>query len=227
MPRILIVEDDRNLSRSLAQGFREHGFEVALAGTLMQARERLRADGPDLVVLDLGLPDGDGFEWLAELQRSSGGPSILISTARGELDERLRGLEGGAEDYLVKPYAFAELLARVRVLLRRRRGPAALPLRIADLEIDPVARRAVRAGRPLELTPCEFDILTQLVLAQGGVVTREMLAREVWRMRNWTASMDNVIDVHVSRLRGKLDPKGASPLLRTVRGVGFLLGEGP
>lgn len=225
MSSILIVEDDRNLSRSLVQGFREHGFEAFPALSLAQARERFAQGGLDLVLLDLGLPDGDGFDFLAEYQGRPEAPPTLITTARGELDARLRGLDGGAEDYLVKPYAFAELLARARVLLRRRRQQPPPALRVADLELDPVARRAVRGGRPLDLTPYEFDILTQLILAQGGTVTREFLAREIWHLRNWNASMDNVIDVHVSRLRAKLDPKGLPPLLRTVRGVGFVIAE--
>lgn len=225
MPNLLIVEDDLNLACSLAQGFREHGFEVVVAGTLAEARRRFASDGFDVVLLDLGLPDGDGFDLLDGYRGRPDAPPTLITTARGELDERLPGLEGGAEDYLVKPYAFAELLARVRVLLRRRRAEAPAPLRAADVEIDPIGRKALRGGRPLELTPYEFGILTRLVMAQGGVVTREMLAREVWQIRNWTPSMDNVIDVHVSRLRAKLDPKGTPSLLQTVRGVGFALRE--
>lgn len=227
MARILIVEDDPGLARSLAQGLGEACFDVGSAGTLERARELLARDAWDVVVLDLGLPDGDGFTLLEDGRGRPGGPSFLITTARGELDSRLRGLEGGAEDYLVKPYAFAELLARIRVLLRRRGGVSAPPLRMGDLEIEPVARRAVRGGRPLDLTPLEFDLLAHLAMAQGAVVTREMLAREVWRSREWTASMDNVIDVHVSRLRAKLDSGGAVPLLRTVRGVGFMLGGMP
>lgn len=225
MPALLIVEDDRNLLHSLVQGFEEHGFEVIPTTTLAEARRRLGEVATELVILDLGLPDGDGFTFLREQLGRSGTPPMLITTARGDLDERLRGLEGGAEDYLVKPYAFAELLARVRVLLRRHRPGTATPWRVADLEVDPLARRARRAGRTLDLTPREFDLLLHLALAHGNVVTREMLAREVWRMRGWTRSMDNVIDVHVSRLREKLDEGEADRLLHTVRGVGFVLKE--
>lgn len=227
MTTLLLVEDDANLAKSLAQGFRENGFAVEAEETLAAARQRLAAQGIELVILDLGLPDGDGLELLGEVQAVPNGPPVLITTARGELDSRVRGLENGAEDYLVKPYAFAELLARVRVLLRRSQPRTSRRLRIGDLEIDPVSRKAIRAGTLLELTPREFDLLTQLALARGGIVTREMLAREVWRQHSWTASMGNVIDVHVSRLREKLDKGHATRLLQTVRGVGFSLKETP
>ena len=227
MPQLLLIEDDATLSESLARGFREHGFQIDPVRSLAEARRRLAAGGVDLVLLDLGLPDGDGFDFLEECRQRSGAPPVLITTARGELDERLRGLDNGAEDYLVKPFAFAELLARVRVLLRRNGKTAVNALRLADLEIDLAGRRAVRGGEALELTPREFDLLVHLLLAQGGTVTREMLAREVWKLRSWTASMDNVIDVHVSRLREKLDADGRPRLLHTVRGVGFVLKESP
>jgi DNA-binding response OmpR family regulator len=222
----LIVEDDCNLSRSLEQGFREAGFRVMLAQSLAEARDAWARQKPEVLVLDLGLPDGDGFELLAEWQLLADAPPALITTARGELDARLRGLEGGADDYLVKPYAFAELLARVRVLLRRRRTDSGNVMRVADLVLDPVARKASRGGRALELTPNEYGVLIQLVMAQGEVVTRERLAREVWGLKSWTTSMDNVIDVHLSRLRTKVDPKGEPALIVTVRGVGFSLREG-
>ncbi len=227
MPQLLLIEDDATLSESLARGFRENGFQIDAVHSLAEARRRLAAGGVDLVLLDLGLPDGDGFNFLEECRLRSGAPPVLITTARGELDERLRGLDNGAEDYLVKPFAFAELLARVRVLLRRNAKPAVNVLRLADLEIDLAGRRALRGGAALELTPREFDLLVHLLLAQGGTVTREMLAREVWKLRSWTASMDNVIDVHVSRLREKLDADGRPRLLHTVRGVGFVLKETP
>lgn len=226
MNTLLLVEDDQTLGASLVQGFREQQFAVELAGTLAAARARLARGGVDLVLLDLGLPDGDGLELLGELTQLPEPPAVLITTARGELDERLRGLEGGAEDYLVKPYAFAELLARVRVLLRRTQPRAESTLRVGDLELDTLARRATRGGAPLDLTPREFDLLAHLALARGGVVTREMLARSVWQQRSWTASMDNVIDVHISRLREKVDKAATVKLLHTVRGVGFVLKEG-
>lgn len=226
MNTLLIVEDDPTLGASLLQGFREQGLVADVAGSLAAARGRLAQGNLSLVVLDLGLPDGDGFELLHDLARLPDPPPVLITTARGELDERLRGLEGGAEDYLVKPYAFAELLARVRLLLRRAQPRAGGTLRVGDLELDTLARRALRAGVPLDLTPREFDLLAHLALARGAIVTREMLARSVWQQRAWTASMDNVIDVHISRLREKVDKSASVRLLHTVRGVGFMLKEG-
>jgi DNA-binding response OmpR family regulator len=227
MTTLLLVEDDPNLAKSLTQGFRENGFAVEAVRTLAAARERLARNGIDLVILDLGLPDGDGLELLSSRPTSPKVPPVLITTARGELGERLRGLKGGAEDYLVKPYAFAELLARVQVLMRRQQPRVGSTLRVGDLEIDVLSRRAVRDGKSLDLTPREFDLLVQLALARGGVVTRAMLAREVWRQRAWTSSMDNVIDVHLSRLREKLDKDHPTRLLVTVRGVGFILKEMP
>jgi two-component system copper resistance phosphate regulon response regulator CusR len=226
MNTLLIVEDDPTLGASLTQGFREQDFAVELAGSLAAARARLTQGGIHLVVLDLGLPDGDGFVLLRDLAKLTERPPVLITTARGELDERLRGLEGGAEDYLVKPCAFAELLARVRVLLRRTQPGAGGTLRVGDLELDTLAHRATRGGAPLDLTPREFDLLAHLALARGEVVTREMLARSVWQQRSWTASMDNVIDVHISRLREKVDQPTSARLLHTVRGVGFRLKAG-
>jgi DNA-binding response OmpR family regulator len=223
--KLLLVEDDVNLAKSLEQGFQENGFEVVRVGTLAAARKRLEEGGVDLVVLDLGLPDGDGLELVRALE---GGPTaipVIITTARGELDHRLRGLEGGADDYLVKPYAFAELWARVRALLRRAQPRSTGTWRVGDLEIDPLARRAIRGGQDLELTPREYDLLVRLVRAQGGVVTREMLAREVWRQDAWTPSLDNAMDVHMSRLREKLDRDRPIRLLHTVRGVGYRLKE--
>jgi len=225
MPHLLIIEDDKTLASSLTQGLRENGFDATPVHTLEAASHLLAKGSLDLILLDLGLPDGDGFDFLSQHRNSPGTPPILITTARGELDERLRGLEGGAEDYLVKPFAFAELLARVRVLLRRTQQFSENLLRLADLKIDLLARRASRKDRQLDLTPREFDLLVHLALAQGNVVTREMLAREVWKVTAWTPSMDNVIDVHVSRLREKLDRTDEARLLQTVRGVGFALKE--
>lgn len=223
MPSILLVEDDPSLALSVAQGFRENGFGVTTSHSFADAEKRLAQSRFDLLVLDLGLPDGDGIDFLR--RRATGREALptVIITARGELEDRLRGLEGGADDYLVKPFAFAELLARARALLRRARPETML--RVADLNIDTLARRAVRSGADLDLTPREFDLLANLALAHGGVVTREMLARDVWRMRSWTPSMDNVIDVHISRLREKLDPAPRMKLLQTIKGVGYALKE--
>lgn len=178
------------------------------------------------MILDLGLADGDGLVWLKEL-RAGGNPiPVLITTARGGIEQRVRGLELGANDYLVKPYAFAELLARIHVQLRHPH-PQTPRQRLADLVLDARTRTATRGSRQIDLTPREFDLLAYLLDANGGVVTRDMLARDVWRLRSWTRSMDNVIDVHVSRLREKIDKNQSARLLHTLRGVGFVLKENP
>lgn len=225
MTTLLLVEDDVQLAKSLDQGFSENGFAVVIADTLKAAHKRLSEGSIALILLDLGLPDGDGLELIRFLKSTNPGIAVIITTARGELDHRLRGLDGGADDYLVKPYAFAELLARARALLRRvpLRNPEIW--RVGDLEIDTLSRRVRRANHLLELTPREYDLLMRLVLAQGEVVTRDMLAQQVWRQRAWTASLDNAMDVHISRLRDKLDKHHPIPLLHTVRGVGFRLKE--
>lgn len=226
MTTLLLVEDDARLARSLDQGFSENGFAVMIADTLKVAQKRLAEASVDLVLLDLGLPDGDGLELIRSLKFTNPMLPVIITTARGELDDRLRGLDSGADDYLVKPYAFAELLARVRALLRRMPSRHSEVWRVGDLEVDTLSRTVTRADQVLELTPREYDLLMRLVRAQGEVVTRDMLAREVWRQRAWTTSLDNAMDVHISRLREKLDKNHPTPLLHTVRGVGFLLKEG-
>jgi DNA-binding response OmpR family regulator len=221
--KLLLVEDDQNLGRSLAQGFTEAGFLVMFAQTLNAAKALLAKERVDIAVLDLGLPDGEGLDLLGALKGSVPETPLIITTARGELNDRLRGLQGGADDYLVKPYAFAELLARVQNLLRRSQPRTQEIWRVGELEVDTVSRTASRGGDLIELTPREYDLLMKLVRAQGSVVTREMLAREVWQQRAWTPSLDNAMDVHMSRLREKLDKDRSKPLLHTVRGVGFLL----
>ncbi|MEN6534772.1 MAG: response regulator transcription factor [Bryobacteraceae bacterium] len=224
---LLLVEDDAGLARSLSQGLGENGFNVVHASTLAEARRLLEEQPVEVVVLDLGLPDGDGFDLIDGLRAKRPDVPLIVTTARGELDSRLRGLEGGADDYLVKPFAFAELVARIRALLRRFQRANPDLWHIGDLEIDTVSRRVRRGGEALELTPREYDVLVRLARAQGSVVTRETLALEVWRQRAWTTSLDNSLDVHISRLREKLDKNRSNPLLHTVRGVGFVLKELP
>lgn len=223
---ILIIEDDARLGMSLAKGLKEAGYVVRHAATLAAARGLLRQEEVRLVVLDLGLPDGDGLDLLAECRGAESPVPILVTTARGELEARIRGLDAGADDYLVKPVAFAELLARIRAQLRRLEKAAAPRCRIADLELNLRTRAATRGGRAIELTPREFDLLAYLMEHGGQVVSRDMLARDVWRVRSRITSLDNVIDVHISRLREKID-RDQAPLLHTVRGVGFSLREAP
>ena len=221
---ILVIEDDSSLAKSLAQGLRESGYECCLAASVQAAQSAFSAEPPALVLLDMGLPDGDGFDVLKTVRQHDADLPVIITTARSGISDRVDGLEGGADDYLVKPYAFEELLARIRIQLRHsERGQ--LQRAVGDLKIDLPSRTATRAGQVLDLTPREFDLLAYLSSLQGEVATRQMIQREVWNVYSAMASMDNVIDVHVSRLRQKLDVAGSPPLLHTVRGVGLVLRE--
>ena len=224
---LLVVEDDPRVAESLARGLREAGFAVAAAGSLAAADAELAKGTPALVVLDLNLPDGDGRNWLRRVRNAGFRMPVVILTARDTLPDRVGGLEDGADDYLTKPFAFAELLARVRARLRTAvRQAAEDVLRIGDLEIDRLNRVVRRGGQPVELTAREFDVLALLAQWRGQPVSRDLLAREVWKVNRRLTPLDNVIDVHLSRLREKLDRDPAAKLIRTVRGVGFALGEG-
>jgi DNA-binding response OmpR family regulator len=180
----------------------------------------------DLVVLDLMLPGRSGLEILQALRQRRIDTPVLVLTARDGVDDRVLGLDLGADDYLVKPFALPELLARIRALLRRGRPADIVRLKTADLEIDLVARRASRGSRVLDLTVREFDLLEYLLRHQGHLVSREMLAREVWKEPRRATPIDNVIDVQMTRLRRKVDVDGGPRLIHTVRGVGFVLREG-
>ena len=224
---LLVVEDDPRVAESLARGLREAGFAVAGADTLAAADAQLAKGAPALVVLDLNLPDGDGRTWLRRARNAGYRMPVVILTARDTLPDRVGGLEDRADDYLTKPFAFAELLARVRARLRTVvRQAADDVLRIGDLEIDRLNRQVRRAGRPVELTAREFDVLALLAQWRGQPVSRDLLAREVWKVNRRLTPLDNVIDVHLSRLREKIDREHPVKLIRTVRGVGFALGEG-
>ncbi|MCL4848921.1 MAG: response regulator transcription factor [Acidobacteria bacterium] len=224
--RILIVEDDSKVARALLQGLSAEGYEVRVAssgeeGFFLAARETF-----DLVLLDVMLPGRDGFEVLATLRQRQIVTPVLMLTARDAVEDRVAGLDAGADDYLVKPFAFPELLARVRALVRRGRPEHALRFKVADLELDVVTRTATRGGRPLDLTAREFQLLEYLMRHQGQLVSREMLAGDVWKEPNRGTPLDNVIDVHIARVRKKVDPASSARLIHTVRGVGFVLREG-
>lgn len=221
---MLIVEDDAHLANRLAQGLREAGYACRIAGSIRAAEAALAEAPPVLVLLDMGLPDGDGADLLKTIRRRHAELPVIITTARSGVSDRVGGLEGGADDYLVKPYAFEELLARIRTQLRHS-GRSQKQWVVGNLVVDPAARTATRAGQPLDLTLREFDLLAYLASLRGEVATREMIQQEVWKVRSAMASMDNVIDVHVSRLRQKLATAGDGPLLHTVRGVGLQLKE--
>ena len=179
----------------------------------------------DLVLLDLMLPGRSGLEILGALRTRGLKTPVLILTARDAIEDRVQGLDCGADDYLVKPFAFAELLARIRALLRRGKAEPVLRLTCDELEIDMVTRAVTRSGQPLDLTAREFDLLEYLLRNQGRVVSREMLAHEIWKETARHTPLDNVIDVHIARLRRKVDDPFSKKLLHTVRGVGFVLRE--
>jgi two-component system response regulator RegX3 len=219
--RILFVEDEPSIYEPFSRALTRAGYEPLLARSAAEAYALARTARPDLVLLDLGLPDGDGRDVCVALRRDADTP-IIILTARGTETDRIVGLELGADDYVVKPFSGPELIARIRAVLRRsgRSAPAEPMVRIGELEVDVAARRAALDGRALELTRKEFDLLARLVASAGQVVTREQLMDAVWDV-NWFGST-KTLDVHVGWLRKKLgDDAGAPRFLHTVRGVGF------
>lgn len=222
--RILVVEDEPKVARALKAGLERAGYEAAVASSGEEASFAASAQAFDLILLDLMLPGHDGLEVLKILRQQGVKTPVLILTARDAVEDRVQGLDSGADDYLIKPFAFPELLARVRVLVRRGRPDEALRLGLADLEMDLLTRRVTRDGQPIDLTLREFALLEYL-LRHGGVVSREMLTRDVWREPARGTPLDNVIDVNVGRLRKKIDQGFAVKLLHTVRGVGFVMRE--
>ena len=223
MPRVLVVEDERKVLRGLERGLRAEGYEVLAAADGEEGLRLALTQSPDCVVLDLMLPGRPGLEVLAELRRAGLGTPVLVLTARDAVEDRVTGLDAGADDYLVKPFSFAELLARLRALLRRGHADRETLLRAADLEVDLLERRARRGGEEVELTQREFELLVYLLRHKNAVVTRQMLGQDVWREPGY--ALTNVIDVYVNLLRRKLEGKGRPPLIHTVRGVGYRLAE--
>lgn len=226
MVRVLIVEDERKLAQVLSSALRAEHYEVVVAETGEDGFARANAELFDLVVLDLMLPGRGGLDVLQTLRHRRIDTPVLILTARDGLDDRVLGLDMGADDYLVKPFALPELLARVRALLRRGRPLDVLRLKVSNLELDVVGRRVVRGDRSIDLTTREFDLLEYLLRHQGHLVSREMLARDVWKEPRRATPLDNVIDVQMTRLRRKVDAEGSPRLIHTIRGVGFLMREG-
>ena len=224
--RVLVVEDERKLAQVLASALQTEHYDVVVAPTGEDGFFRANAEVFDLVVLDLMLPGRNGLEILQALRKRHIQTPVLILTARDGVDDRVLGLDLGADDYLVKPFALPELLARIRALLRRGRPSEILRLKAADLELDLVSRRATRGDRQLDLTVREFELLEYLLRHQNHLVSREMLAREVWKEPRRATPLDNVIDVQIARLRKKVDVDGGVRLIHTVRGVGFIVREG-
>lgn len=223
--RILVVEDEHKLAKALQEGLEADEHQVNLAHTGEEGFFLMETERLDLVILDVTLPGRSGLEILAAVRQRGVKTPVLLLTARDSVHDRVLGLDTGADDYLVKPFAFPELLARIRALSRRGAPTVGSRLRIADLEMDVVGRLATRGGQSLDLTPREFDLLEYLVRNQGHVVSREMITRDVWREAGRHTPLDNVIDVHVARLRGKVDERFDHKLVQTVRGVGFIVRE--
>ncbi len=221
--RILIVEDELKLAHALKESLEGLSYQVTLAMTGEEGFYLASKETFNLVILDLNLPVRGGIEILRTLRNLGWITPVLILTARDSMDDRVQGLDGGADDYLVKPFAFPELHARIRALTRRGQVETVTRLKCADLEMDRVTRKVNRVGQPIDLTAKEFDLLEYLLLHQGHVVSRETLARELWGTRARVVQLDNVIDVHITRLRAKVDVPFETPLIKTRRGLGFVL----
>lgn len=224
-PRVLIVEDEQKTRESLVEGLRLEAWHVAACASGQEAMSLIEREPFDLVVLDWMLPDGDGIEVLQRVRARGRQTPVLMLTARTALNDRVVGLDSGADDYVGKPFAFAEVLARCRALLRRPAWATGRLLRCGDLQLDTRARVAVRAGQEIPLTPREVDVLEYLLRYQGQIVTREMLERDVWKQTHRMTSLDNVIDVQIMRLRRKVDLEGTERLIHTLRGLGYRLGK--
>ncbi len=221
--RLLLVEDEIEIQSFLKKPLADAGYEVDTAKDGKTAAQLASNCKYDVLIVDLGLPDQDGIDLILQLRRYGVSSPVLILSARRSVDDRVKGLEQGGDDYLTKPFALAELLARLRNLLRRNlaSNEDATRLRVLDLELDFVRRRALRAGEILNLSPQEFVLLEYLCRHAGRVVTRSMLLSEVWGMR--IVPDTNVVDVHIYRLRGKVDTEGREPLIKTLRGIGYVL----
>ena len=224
--RLLVVEDEQKVANALREGLEGEGDEVVVERNGEDALERMTHDTFDVILLDLTLPGRDGLQVLSTCRERGVETPVLMLTARDTLEDRVIGLDMGADDYLVKPFAFAELLARIRAVVRRGRVSETGALAVDSLQIDRATRQVMRAGRLVELTAKEFDLLQYLARHAHQVVSRDTLVREVWRETARSTTLDNVIDVHISRLRRKVDSDHPVKLIHTVRGVGFVLREG-
>lgn len=224
--RILVVEDEQKVANALKEGLEGEHFEVTVAPTGEDAFFRVNNEKFELILLDLMLPGRDGLQILTSIRKRGLDTPVLLLTARDSLEDRVTGLNSGADDYLIKPFAFEELLARIRALLRRGRTVDKLRFGVADLDLDIVTRKVTRGGRIVDLTVREFELLEYLMRHEGQVVMRDMLARDVWKETARGTPLNNVIDVHIARLRRKVDVEPFEKLIHTVRGVGFMIKQG-
>ncbi len=218
--RFLIVEDEKRIADFLSRGLESAGYAVDAAPDGKTAIEMVHATDYDLIILDLMLPDMDGMQVLEKVRNRKVSPPVLILSARGDVDDRVKGLEKGADDYLVKPFAFVELLARVRVLLRRGQ-PTPERLQVGDLSLDCIRRKVTRASQNIELAPKEFSILEYLMRNRGRPLSRTMIVEHVWDI-NYDG-LTNIVDVYIRHLRGKVDEPFSTKLIHTVRGIGYML----
>jgi DNA-binding response OmpR family regulator len=223
--RILLIEDDRKGARLLSKGLQEEGFVVDIVHSAEEGDEAATVTDYDLIVLDWLLPGKDGLAVCRDLRSRGASTPILMLTARDAVTDRVKGLNTGVDDYLTKPFVFEELIARIHALLRRSDLSRPVMLKVEDLSVDPLSHRVVRAGSTINLTPKEYAILETLIRRAGEVLTRSRLVEHVWT--DDVDVDDNLVDVHVSRLRRKIDLPGTVPLIHTVRGRGYLLGRGP
>ena len=223
--KILVVEDEAGVAQFIEQGLRESGYAVDVARDGMEGRDYALAIQYDAIVLDIMLPRMNGLEVLHEIRDQRVKTPVLLLTARDGVDDRVRGLDTGADDYLVKPFAFSELLARLRALLRRPPLQADTVLRAADLEMDLAKREVHRADQPIELSPREFSLLELLLRHPNQALSRTQIIERVWNFDFYSDT--NVVDVHIGYLRRKIDEPFAPPLIQTVRGVGYKLNASP
>jgi two-component system copper resistance phosphate regulon response regulator CusR len=223
--RVLVVEDEKKVADALREGLEGERYDVTVEYSGEAAFRRLEREDFDLVLLDLMLPGKTGLEILQSVRARGSKARVLVLTARDTLEDRVIGLDAGADDYLVKPFAFVELVARIRALLRRGRATEGSRLSVGDLEMDLSTRKVARSGKFIELTLREFELLEYLLRHEGQVVSREALARDVWRETSRSVTLDNVMDVHIARLRRKIDFDHPTTLISTVRGVGFVIRE--
>src|SRR5215471_18686386 len=218
--RILVVEDEKRIADFVSRGLESAGYAVDVANDGSRAIDLIHTTEYDLIILDLGLPDIDGLTVLQKIRNRKTNSPVLILSARGAVDDRVKGLEGGADDYLVKPFAFVELLARVRVLLRRGQ-PTPEKLQVGDLTLDCIRRKVARGSENIELAPKEFGILEYLMRNRGRPLSRTMIVEHVWDMDY--DGLTNIVDVYIRHLRSKIDDRYPQKLIQTVRGIGYMI----